>query len=183
MSNAEMILREVPIQISVDDQHLQTFQPLYSNSGGFSPWYAPSSPCYSLTSPQYSPSSASYAPSSPIYFPTYNTSITLNNTNEVDNALEMQDTLGDSLVTQSRKRKRCETEVTWPDDDRDIVHRLIIEQRFDRLWDLDIKSIEHLTGKSFATFPLVDFQINMETLISAIIIALFETRFAVFVSL
>ncbi|CAF0991709.1 unnamed protein product [Adineta steineri] len=192
MSNAEMILREVPIQISVDDQHLQTFQPSYSNSGGFLPRCAPTSPgycyspfsrSYSQTSPQYSPSSPSYAPTSPFYFPTYNTSVTLNNTNEVDNVLEMQDTLGDSSVTQSRKRKRCETEVTWPDDDRDIVRRLIMEQKFDGLWNLDIKSIEHLTGKSFATFPLVDFQINMQTLISAIIIALFVTRFAVFVSL
>ncbi|CAF1376753.1 unnamed protein product [Rotaria sordida] len=71
-SNSGMILREVPIQISMDDRYSQSINPSmhavmspsYSPS---SPRYSPSSPCYSPTSPSYSPTSPCYAPSSPQY--------------------------------------------------------------------------------------------------------------------
>ncbi|UJR18001.1 hypothetical protein I4U23_004902 [Adineta vaga] len=172
MSNAEMVLREVPIQISTDDRHLHVHQPLSCPSPsihcgfsplarcqriaatGHSPSYEASSPGYASASPSYVPTSPSYAPTSP-----------------------------DDETETCKKRKRCALEEIWPNDDQDIVRQLIIKQKFNGLWDLDIKTIENLTGKSFATFPLISFQIDMKTLITIIIISIFETRFSPFESL
>ncbi|CAF4881683.1 unnamed protein product, partial [Rotaria sp. Silwood1] len=71
-SNSGMILREVPIQISMDDRYSQSIK--LSMYAMMSPSYSPTSPSYSPISPSYSPISpyysSSYAPTSPRYAPT-----------------------------------------------------------------------------------------------------------------
>ncbi|CAF4720651.1 unnamed protein product, partial [Rotaria socialis] len=72
-----MILREIPIQLSMDDQYSQPIVPpifnnvlSYHSYGPFLPMYlshSASSPAYSPTSPSYSPSSPAYSPTSPSY--------------------------------------------------------------------------------------------------------------------
>ena len=63
----------------------------------------------------------------------------------------------------------------YDQQDLDIVRRIIAEQKFDGLWNLEANMIEQLTGK-----PLSEFQqlTNTEMLISAIVIVVLETRFA-----
>jgi hypothetical protein len=85
-SNDDMVLREVPIQISADDEHLQSFHSLpfssimtQNSSARLSPSYNAHSPSYCPTSPSYCPASPiycftspNYSPSSPNYSPSYN---------------------------------------------------------------------------------------------------------------
>jgi hypothetical protein len=63
----------------------------------------------------------------------------------------------------------------WPTNNEDIVRHLIDKQKFDGSWDLDSKSIEQLTGKPLTVFQHLT---NNQILISAIVIAVLETRFA-----
>jgi tetratricopeptide (TPR) repeat protein len=75
---------------------------------------------------------------------------------------------------QSSKKSR---EFACNDDqgDIDIVRRIIAQQKFDGLWNVDTKFMEELTGKSLSEFQQPT---NIEVLISAIIIIVLETRFA-----
>ncbi|CAF1269665.1 unnamed protein product [Rotaria sp. Silwood1] len=81
--NSDMILREVPIEISADNQYLQStypsihngMSPIYSPTAPsyfslccYSPGYCPASPSYCPVSPCYSPASPCYSPTSPCYF-------------------------------------------------------------------------------------------------------------------
>ncbi|CAF3643927.1 unnamed protein product [Rotaria sp. Silwood1] len=67
-NNSDMVLCEVPIQISMNDQYSQSIHP--QMFAYFSPSYSPTSPSYSANSPCYSPTSPSYLPTSPCYSPT-----------------------------------------------------------------------------------------------------------------
>ncbi len=75
------------------------------------------------------------------------------------------------------KKFKAQTEEVWPTNDQDIVRHLIDKQKFDGSWDLDATNVERLTGK-----PLIGFQqlANNQVLISAIVIAVLETRFTSF---
>jgi hypothetical protein len=96
---------------------------------------------------------------------------------------DTQDLSIDSSMGLRKKIKKCETEEIWLSSDEDIVGYLIIKQKFDGLWNLDMESIEKLTRKPFGSFQFAELQISSETLISAIIIVVFETRFTAFESL
>jgi hypothetical protein len=67
---------------------------------------------------------------------------------------------------------------SWPSNDQDIVRHLINEQKFDGLWNLDSQAVKNLTGKILADFLSGNKQVDHQVLISAIIIAVLETRFA-----
>ncbi|CAF4923370.1 unnamed protein product, partial [Rotaria sp. Silwood1] len=64
---------------------------------------------------------------------------------------------------------------TWPTGDQNIVRYLINKQKFDGLWDLDESDLQHLAGKSWKN---VSSSYDKQVLISAIVIVIFETRFA-----
>ena len=72
--------------------------------------------------------------------------------------------------------EKAQTDV-WPTDNQDIVRYLINKQKFDGSWDLDSQSIQRLTGKSLSDFEQ---STNSQMLVSAIVIAVLETRFASF---
>ncbi|UJR18728.1 hypothetical protein I4U23_005635 [Adineta vaga] len=63
---------------------------------------------------------------------------------------------------------------------QDIVRHLIAQQKFDGSWDLDSESIKQLTGHSLSIFQQLA---NNQIIVSAIVIAVLETRFAAFSSL
>jgi len=96
---------------------------------------------------------------------------------------DTQDLSIDSSMRIRKKIKKCETEEIWLSSDEDIVGYLIIKQKFDGLWNLGMESIEKLTRKPFGSFQFAELQISSETLISAIIIVVFETRFTALESL
>lgn len=68
----------------------------------------------------------------------------------------------------------------YDEKDLAIVRRIIAEQKFDGLWNLDVNTIEQLTGKSLSVFQQLT---NSEMFISAIIIVILETRFASLMSM
>ena len=57
---------------------------------------------------------------------------------------------------------------------------MINKQKFDGFWDLDSKSIEQLTEKPLAAFQQ---STDNQVLVSAIVIAVLESRFASFSSM
>ncbi|UJR34811.1 hypothetical protein I4U23_027592 [Adineta vaga] len=63
---------------------------------------------------------------------------------------------------------------------QDSVRHLIAQQKFDGSWDLDSESIEQLTGHSLDTFQQLA---NNQIIVSAIVIVVLETSFAAFSSL
>jgi stringent starvation protein B len=148
-SNIDMVLREVPIQISADDQHLEL-------------------------------ASGRFAMHSNIVLDIDNC---LDDEEEEEPINECLDNYPESIrpvatenslikgAASSEKQK----EDLWPTNNQDIVRHLIDKQKFDGSWDLDSKSIEQLTGKPLTVFQHLT---NNQVLISAIVIAVLETRFA-----
>jgi hypothetical protein len=197
-SNTDMVLREVPIQISADDQHLQMSaqrllfgsggsgrglqlggggairhrKVLASNSGGRSATQYKANSSLSLcASPQILPQDA------------LNTEWMIASSNSMAHMREstfMDDDVYISSNSKSKNKKKTvlETEI-WPSNDQDIVRYLINKQKFDGLWDLDSQVIKNLTGKTLAEFLQENNQVDHQILVSAIIIAVLETRFAV----
>jgi hypothetical protein len=90
----------------------------------------------------------------------------------------------ETLLRQERKKhsSRKSQQVVRNDNqkDLDIVRHIIAEQKFDGLWNMDVKFVEQLTGKSLTEFQQLD---DTEMLMSAIIIVMLETRFASLVSM
>ncbi|CAF1337573.1 unnamed protein product [Rotaria sordida] len=193
-SNIDMVLREVPIQISADDQHLQmSMQGSFSTGGrgigglglgvggarrhrkviasySYNTRAMRSNPTSSLASntnlqlqedgtlfDRFMPSSTAYKPTSSM-------------------AEDEDDTFSDSMP--ERKRKKSSKKETWPSNDQDIVRHLINKQKFDGLWPLDSQDVKNLTGKTLADFQSQNGQVDHQVLVSAIIIAVLETRFS-----
>ncbi|CAF2688319.1 unnamed protein product [Rotaria sp. Silwood2] len=187
-SNTDMVSREVPIQISTDDQHLQTphFMRLCASR-------RPSHPMslQAMSAPKGKRSIATC--SRQIVETTCHASSSIPRVNlfsecadekreSLDLNLDYSNSLsspGSSILSsmtsslqgffQQRKNE------AWPTGDQNIVRYLINKQKFDGLWDLDAKDIEQLTGKPLTRFTPSD---NKQILISAIVIVAFEIRFA-----
>ncbi|CAM4953475.1 unnamed protein product [Rotaria socialis] len=196
-NNDGMILREIPIQLSMDDQYSQPivppifnnvlsyhsyspFLPMYLSHSASSPTYSPTSPSYSPSSPAYSPTSPSYSPSSPAYSPTspsYSSS-SQKYSSILSNNLDNMN--ANDLPAADAKKRKCDAEDNdddWPKNNRDIVRHLIKKQTFDGLWDLESENIKHLTGKPLAEFQSKYSQFDDKTLISLIVIAAFSKYF------
>jgi hypothetical protein len=193
-NNADMVLREVPIQISTDDQHLEVHSQMYLRS-------APTMMCNSMASsfmpsikssvnyycaPHLAPmecdlSSAEFDLSS-ARCDEYSAALAhYEEESDDDDSLDC-DTFGitpNRTMVETAVSKKPEEDV-WPTGNQDVVRHLIDKQKFDGSWDLDSKSIEQLTGK-----PLIAFQqsTNNQVLVSAIVITVLETRFASFSSM
>jgi hypothetical protein len=179
-NNTDMVLREVPIQISADDQHLE-FETKMSSACTSSMNYR------SMIQASRSASNSSnscYSPPSPMYA-CYN--ICDDDSVDAEEIGSFDDCLMSSIpvVTNNSMMRDIATsemlkEDVWPTDNQDIVRHLIDKQKFDGSWNLDSTSIERLTGK-----PLTVFQQSTDNqiLVSGIIIVVLETRFASFSSM
>ncbi|CAF1045856.1 unnamed protein product [Didymodactylos carnosus] len=169
-SNIDLVLREVPIQISGDDQHLQMFgrgagssRGLGFGGGAHRHRKIMAGNCYELNFNGCQPLPRSSIDSA---------SLILENACSDD-----EDDIFANLTSKKEKRKSLEKE-TWPSNDQDIVRHLINKQKFDGLWSLDSQDVKNLTGKTLADFLSENSQIDHHVLVSAIIIAVLETRFA-----
>ncbi|CAF1681917.1 unnamed protein product, partial [Adineta ricciae] len=147
-NNEQMVLREVPIQLSADDQHLVKIAP---TNGAFMQCALPMgasvfdvfnsraslNPCYDST-PLHHHSMLSPCFSYPV------------------SQCCVSPLLSDVSRLHYAKRKACaydefeideKSEEKFPNDDENIVRYLIDKQNFDGLWNLDSEIIEKLTGK------------------------------------
>ncbi|CAF4068533.1 unnamed protein product [Rotaria sordida] len=200
-NNAHMALREVPIQISVDDQHLRPTLHKLTNAARSSSINLMTCPTYSFSrhcrggrglglvgaagwnaSNKRSYDSQSYSTNS--YSANYrqersrrrsrSRSRSRSPPNREDYFLNRSNKHIRNVPTQSNPSE-------WPSNDQDIVRHLIDKQNFNGLWHLDAESIRHLTGKPLANFQSI--HTDIPVLISAIVLILLETRFGAFVSM
>jgi hypothetical protein len=191
-SNADMVLREVPIEISADDQHLinpvRKFRKAASGSsvmpkGGLqgairhignsisfqkkSMRSVPPMACAMIV-PQSASLSCNSRPFPKDYY--FQSSSPL---------CSDDDDMDDDMESAINAKK---TDV-WPSTDQDIVRYLINKQKFDGLWNADDNIIKNLTGKSLSVFQSTTPNISNEILASIVVIIIFETRFVGFSSL
>ncbi|CAF2100033.1 unnamed protein product [Rotaria magnacalcarata] len=181
-SNADMVLREVPIQISADDEDLFEFQQTMNFSAPMTACFAMPPTTYGLSfdlsnlimdQARFSGFGASRASS-------------MRNSGMRDNCctsesladLDVSDDESNSYFMNSCANPQPlivqEKTESWPTDDQNIVRYLINKQKFDGLWDLDAKDIEQLTGKSLTSFPSFN---NQQIVVAVIVIIALETRF------
>ncbi len=191
-SNAEMVLREVPIEISADDQHL--FRPLSGlpfsaggrGRGGYGlgaggalrhrkvmnvPMSRPTrrSTLESLASLRKNACDTAFDPLKLMCM--MSSSPTL----EKQSMMILDDEVHTETIPQNND--------AWPSNDQDIVRYLINKQKFDGLWNLDENILKNLTGKAFSVFQSQNPTIDDQILVSIIVIIMLETRFAGFSSL
>ncbi|CAF3456569.1 unnamed protein product [Rotaria sp. Silwood1] len=186
-SNNDMVLREVPIQISADDEHLQV--PHFMNfSAGMMPRtamaYRSMAPPMSMDSMQlfdqtmdmcFYDSSAMLQSESCLY-DMENEDMSPTAMTESNDLMSFTDNANyDTIYSHQQSLIGQEKDEAWPTGDQNIVRYLINKQKFDGLWDLDAKSVEQLTGKPLTSFPSFN---NQQVLISAIVVVALETRFA-----
>jgi hypothetical protein len=165
-SNKDMILREVPIQISSDDQHLQAATQMYSRPAYSMRQSDTRADTNSLDNYYCAPSSSKKACAGR---PKYNY-------HDDDEGADDVDLFGDHDTSFDKKVK----EDILPTSNDDIVRYLIDKQKFDGTWDLDSNIIHRLTGKPFSVFYQ---SLHNEILISSIIISVLETHFTSFASM
>ncbi|CAF4518255.1 unnamed protein product, partial [Rotaria sp. Silwood2] len=185
-SNTDMVLREVPIQISTDDEHLQA--PYFMNLT--SCMMAPTAIAYrSMAAPmpmdwmeEFASGVDTYCWGSNLMSQADSWSDDFANEELVETAITNSNDLIPLThttyydITSSLQQPLIgqEKDEAWPIGDQNIVRYLINKQKFDGLWDLDVKSIEQLTGKLLTSFPSFN---NQQILISAIVVVVLETRF------
>ena len=182
-SNANMVLREVPIQISADDQHLQP-------SHFMANFARPQMMCMSQSMPR---SAKMSSPISSIGFGAvgaaaaslFSSMHPMKMQRRTESKMECfafddlsdnecADEIGSAISSPIRSKQAKINEDVWPTGDENIVRYLISKQKFDGLWNLDAKNIEQLTGKPLTHFPQGH---NDQLLIAAIVVVTLETRF------
>ncbi|CAF1250191.1 unnamed protein product [Rotaria sordida] len=186
-NNDNMVLREVPIQISADDQHLQSsgYFAASANTSLLVDCFAMSMP---ISAHSFDPSGLDANASMMLSSSDMGCDMLCDDNklecdygNSVDQYMSnmMDEFFTSSTLNQVNSNVRTKDD-SWPTDNQDIVRHLIDKQKFDGSWDLDSKSIKQLTGKA-----LTDFQqtINDQVLVTAIIVVVLETRFASFSSM
>jgi hypothetical protein len=189
-SNADMVLREVPIEISADDQHLispvHQFRTAALGSSGMRRSVLPDAmlasagsgslnrcanrSTWGFKSSMVVPQSLSFSARS---MATKTDCLASNSSGDSDD--DMAAAIGSAINVQK-------TDV-WPSTDQDIVRYLINKQKFDGLWNADDNIIKNLTGKSFSVFQSTTPKINDEILVSTIVIIILETKYVGFSSL
>jgi len=189
--NSNMVLREIPIEISADDKVTAR---LSSRSRGLGSFLNANMPCNSISSNYCaSPFTFSLAPPSAFVFNSstsyhqpvplissaatssttcassywpqrdqQNTLFSFSNTNTV-----RENSSSSSIVTEEK---------TWPSNDQDVVRHLINLQKFDGLWNLRDCDIQNLCQK-----PLTSFHSNLindsTILTTVIVIIMLEMKF------
>ncbi|CAF2920181.1 unnamed protein product [Rotaria sp. Silwood2] len=184
-NNDDMILREVPIQISADDEHLLSTPQFRNYSSGMMPPLAAPMAYFAMPMARMNLRMSAMNSNDNDYC-----SVRDQNQNVCDmldelssdadiNELDecMSTNIPYSSATASSQLspvKKSPKDDKWPIGDENIVRYLINKQKFDGLWDLDAKNIEQLTGKTLTSFPSFN---NQQLVVSAIVIVVLETRF------
>lgn len=191
-NNDDMVLLEIPIQISADDQHLQIHSPPMPVDIGDSESDSDDD-CFAIAK------CAPLVPAGSIR--KGRVAVAISDEDDDDDLFGIKMPIGALLLPCSIKEssvaaddeeegedtalfcsynKKKSEEDAWPTNNQDIVRYLINKQKFDSSWDLDSKIIEQLTGK-----PLTDFEqtINDQLFVTAIVIAVLEKRFTSFSSM
>ncbi|CAF1362603.1 unnamed protein product [Adineta ricciae] len=184
-SNVDMVLREVPIQIATDDQHLYTHSnALMLNALDFDDYCdsenAALSPINALQSLSHRSLSGNRYLSTDIDM--YCMSIPLPDADDDDDEEEDDD---ENLFSCQSMPQNTPFQTFIPTSaadlsvmrDEDIVRYLIDKQKFNGSWQLDETDIQKLTGKPWNVFQYIA---PNEVLTSAIIILILETRFTSF---
>jgi hypothetical protein len=192
-NNTAMILREVPIQISADDQHLRAPQFMRHHASALKQ-RTPNAPpvwCNFSAPPRLRVHKQSYDIKSVVYDapmccyeinrPVAEDISSFNSMRSLDDSAQMraiQQMLeierirvihGPILVTERVN------DDPWHTGDENIVRYLIRKQQLDGRWDLDASDIQQLTGKPLASFSSFT---DPQLIVSAIVIFTLETRFA-----
>ncbi|CAF2887846.1 unnamed protein product [Rotaria sp. Silwood2] len=186
-NNAHMVLREVPIQISADDQHLRQTLHKLTNAARSSSIYPQTSSIYRSSlgyragigrgrggAAGYDTCERRSHRSQRECSIRKARSRSRSPPNHEDDSFNCSNKHTRNISTQSNSSQ-------WPSNDQDIVRDLIDKQSFNGLWYLDVESIRHLTGKYLADFQSI--HTDVPVLISAIVLILLETRFGEFVSM
>ncbi|CAF2642334.1 unnamed protein product [Rotaria sp. Silwood2] len=201
--NTKMLLREIPIQISADDQHLQPRTHIRSKAAMYCGNHPMSCATYGSNSGYRggrglglddidkwcanqmrrayaleSFSNISFERECP------SSSSSRRRRSRSRSRSRSQQNRAVRLLSRFDREREAEFEPSsseWPLNDQDIVRHLIDKQHFSGLWDLDTKSIRHLTGRSLADFQLI--YNDVPVLISAIVLIILETRFGAFLSM
>ncbi|CAF0827662.1 unnamed protein product [Adineta ricciae] len=187
-SNTNMALREVPIQISADDQHLQKSiqSPFGTGPGGLASGVR--RPCRYLNTKYSNVKSSSFSSDqtlmcntseyrSKLRSSTLNIRISQSKRLHLDDENDQDNTCSDSTSKKKKKKEISLKKEIWPSNDQDIVRFLINKQMFDGLWDFDSEDIKNLTKKTLDEFTCGNNQIDQLVLVSIIVIAVLEARF------
>jgi hypothetical protein len=186
-SNADMVLREVPIEISADDQHLinpvRKFRRAASGSSAMPKGRLLGAMRHIGNSiPFQKKSMRSVPPMACAMIVPQSASLSCNSRPFKKDCFESSSPLcsdDDDMESAINAKK---TDV-WPSTDQDIVRYLINKQKFDGLWNADDNIIKNLTGKSLSVFRSTTPNISDEILASTLVIIILETRFVGFSSL
>ena len=179
--NADMVLREVPIQISADDQHLQVDPFGFSNFASINyPMAIPTSAMCSIESCcdfEEQLEVPSYTPYYDLYMAEMDDAMACaESDDDSDDCIPTSEgfAIKENIMTENVVNNDNQDANSWPTNDQDIVRYLIDKQKFDGSWDLDPITIERLTGK-----PLTAFRNSTpsQLLVSAIVITILEMRF------
>ena len=194
-SNDQMVLREVPIEVSSDDQHLirsaqvrSPFAPMFHGrrlkaarnmfgfqggrgGGGFHMLASNTAPNCVLKSMSMEFKRTSMNSMAKKRRCVARRAPSSDEDNEED--------IGEPILRRESSSKRN----VQPPTDEDTVRSLIDKQRFDGLWDADATIIQQLTGKSLASWQSTNADIDATLLNSLIIILVLEERFATHSSL
>ena len=184
VNNNEMVLREVPIEVSSDDQHLIRSAPvrlastdIYGRNrsmatssmsgsrggrGGGSHIVLENNNAFSYASVQMSMNAKMPMP------------VPRKNRRDVFQL----DQRKESCLSRSRRSRSRSRERVQASSDEDTVRSLIDKQRFDGLWNADATIIQQLTGKSLTSWQSANADIDGRVLNSLIIILVLEERFA-----
>lgn len=155
-NNAGMVLREVPIQISADDQHLSTRQPIVRLA------------CSSFVPRSMHKFDRRHVPSSACRL---NESF-ITNANCSYSVPEIAMARKRQVLIQNESRQ---DDIKLGQDEPSQVRYFIDAQKFDGLWDFDSQTIEQLSGQSLKKFSS---SYDHQILISAIVVVLLETRYS-----
>ena len=209
-SNADMVLREVPIEISADDKHLvgphfsggvalpkrKAAFPgaMSSNSMNKSMMYAVSSMARtSSSSLGHRGRGGGTRGSRDLRAREVENRMTLpqaeflgaclSDDDDDDDDDDAELPMASSTLSATDAQKSSSMNTAWPSNDQDIVRHLINKQKFDGLWNADDTIINKLTGKSLSAFRPTLTNINQDILASVIVIIMLETKFGSFSSL
>lgn len=183
-NNAEMVVREVPIEISADDQHLLHQSNIQTMS--FMCHAAPVSvsslnvlrPAIMSFGRPKSMASSSGSRGRGGSSPQKRMAMASESYQLQSGVVNCSSYEPFDHVAQSSRG-----DDVWPSNDEDIVRHLISKQNFTGLWTFDSTIIENLTGKAFSTFHSIDPALDASLLTSLVIVHLLQTRFSSYSSL
>ncbi|CAF3453960.1 unnamed protein product [Rotaria sp. Silwood1] len=199
-SNINMVLREVPIQISADNQYIQSIdsrsKKILNNINNIDSYFFArdfdNQSIHIERSREQSLTKMNVLINDKYmkYDQEQDSLEHIQSHHSISIPVQLSTTKDNSFVFVSNEHKLMQDNMLkkeiyqYQDDirsmnDKDLVHYLINKQKNDGLWNFDSnrKTIKDLTGKPFAIFQSSEIHSNTQILITAIIIVLLEVRY------